>query len=55
MAEWTVQDAVILRVASLDTALPSKPAMHIWTSHQAAVFDFDDGLPRLPEGVPKPA
>jgi hypothetical protein len=29
--------------------------VHIWTSHQAAFFDFDDGLPRLPEGVPKPA
>jgi hypothetical protein len=46
---------VILRVASLDTPLPTKPAVHIWTSHQAAFFDFDDGVPRLPEGVPKPA
>jgi hypothetical protein len=55
MAEWTAQDAVILRVASLDTPLPSKAVVHIWTSHQAAFFDFDDGLPRLPEGVPKPA
>ena len=55
MAEWTAQDAVILRVASLDTALSAKPAVPIWTSHQAAVFDFDACLPRLPEGVPKPA
>ena len=55
IAEWTAQDAVILRVASLDTPLPSKAVLHIWTSHQAAFFDFDDGLPPLPEGVPKPA
>ncbi len=54
MAEWVDQDAVILRVASLDTPLPSKPVVHIWTSHQAAFFDFEDALPRLPEGVPKP-
>lgn len=55
MAEWSAQEAVILRVASLDTALSAKPAVHIWTSHHAAVFDFGDGLARLPEGVPKPA
>ena len=55
MAEWADQDAVILRVASLDTPLPAKPVVHIWTSHQAPFFEFDDGLPRLPEGVPKPA
>jgi len=54
MAEWTDQDAVILRVASLDTLPAQKPVVHIWTSHQAAFFDFEDGLPRLPEGVPKP-
>ncbi|MFN3607565.1 MAG: GFA family protein [Hyphomonas sp.] len=54
VAEWKDQDAVILRVASLDTPLLSKPVLHIWTSHQAAFFDFDDGLPRLPEGVPRP-
>lgn len=54
VAEWKDQDAVIVRVASLDTPLPSKPVIHIWTSHQADFFDFDDGLPRLPEAVPKP-
>ncbi len=54
MAEWVDQDSVILRVASLDTPLPSKPVVHIWTSHQAPFFDFDDDLPRLPEGLPTP-
>jgi hypothetical protein len=54
VAEWKDQGSVILRVASLDTPLPSKPAIHIWTSNQAAFFDFDDGLPRLAEGVPRP-
>ena len=55
VAEWKDQDAVIVRVASLDAPLPSKPVIHIWTSHQAEFFDFEDGLPRLPESVPKPA
>lgn len=54
VAEWKDQGSVILRVASLDTPLPSKPVIHIWTSHQAAFFDFGDGLPRLAEGVPRP-
>lgn len=53
MAEVAAEARRILRVASLDTPLPSKPVIHIWTSHQAEFFDFDDGLPRLPEGAPK--
>ncbi|MEH6808259.1 MAG: GFA family protein [Hyphomonas oceanitis] len=55
MAEWHDQDAVIVRVGSLDSPLPSKPVVHIWTSQKADFFDFEDGLPRLPEAFPKPA
>jgi hypothetical protein len=53
MAEWVDQDQIILRVASLD-APPDRSVVHIWTSHKAAFFEFEDGLPRLPEGFPKP-
>ncbi|KCZ92296.1 GFA family protein [Hyphomonas johnsonii] len=55
MAHWHDQDQLILRVASIDSPLPSRPVVHIWTSHKAAFFDFDDGLPQWPEGVPPPA
>ena len=41
-----------LRIASLDTPLDSKAAGHIWVNHKAWFYDFDDGLPHLPEGVP---
>jgi hypothetical protein len=53
VAEWPVQDKVILRIASLDHP-PSGASAHIWTSDQAAFFAFDDGLPRFPEGMTKP-
>ena len=54
MAEWHDQDYVVVRIGSLDSPLPSKPVVHIWTSQKAGFFDFDDGLPHLPEGAPKP-
>ena len=40
---------MVLRIGSVDSPLPSKPVMHIWTSHKAGFFDFDDGLPRVLE------
>lgn len=54
MAEWRDQDYVVVRIGSLNSPLPSKPVVHIWTSQKAGFFDFDDGLPHLPEGAPKP-
>ena len=42
-----------LRIASLDEALDSKPAGHIWVSDKAWFFDFDDGLPQLRGAVPE--
>ena len=42
-----------LRIASLDEALDSKPAGHIWVSDKAWFFDFDDGLPHLRGAVPE--
>src|SRR5262245_619038 len=55
MAEWRDQDQVILRVASLDTQLDQKPVVHIWMSHANGMLEAPDGIPRLPEGAPKPA
>lgn len=53
MAEVTAEERRILRVASLDSEIPADPVVHIWTSEKADYFDFEDGLPRLPQGVPK--
>lgn len=52
MAEVTAEKRRILRVASLDSTLPVDPVIHIWTSEKADYFEFEDGLPRLPESVP---
>jgi len=53
MAERPDEAVAILRIASVDSPLPSKPVVHIWTSEKADYFDFDDGLPHLPKGAPK--
>ena len=52
IAIYTEQQRATLRIASLDTPIDAKPAGHIWVDDKAWFFDFDDGLPRLPEGVP---
>ena len=46
----------VLRILSLDDPPSAKPVAHIWHSDKAAWFDFEDcaGLPKLPEGAPKP-
>jgi hypothetical protein len=47
-------DQVILRIGSVDEGLgDTRPALHIWVSHQAS-WDLgpDDQLPRYPEGRP---
>ena len=44
---------MILRVGSIDSPLPERSVVHIWVSHKADYFDFEDGLPQLPEGVPR--
>ncbi|MEO0817553.1 MAG: GFA family protein [Pseudomonadota bacterium] len=53
VALYPEQKRAVLRIGSLDSPLPADPVVHIWTSEKAPFFDFDDGLPRLPEGVPK--
>lgn len=53
MAEVTAEERRILRVASLDSEIPVVPVVHIWTSEKADYFDFEDGLPKVPESVPK--
>lgn len=52
MAELPAERRRILRVGSLDSPLPRDTVVHIWTSHKADFFDFNDGLPHLPEGIP---
>ena len=52
VAIYTESGLATLRIATLDTPLETKPAGHIWVSDKAWFFDFDDGLPRLPKGVP---
>ncbi len=54
LSHWHDRDVLTLRVATLDEPLPLKPGAHIWTSHQAWFFDFDDSAPRHPEAPPKP-
>lgn len=44
---------MILRVASLNSPLPTSSVVHIWTSHKAEYFDFEDGLPQFPEFPPQ--
>lgn len=53
MAELMAEKRRILRVASIDTPLTQASVVHIWTLEKADYFEFEDGLPRLPEGVPK--
>lgn len=51
LAEWLNQDAVILRVATLDDDPGARPVVHIWTSHDVPWLMDVDGVARLPEGV----
>lgn len=55
MAELPEEKRRILRVCSVTSPLPSKPVVHIWTSEKSELFDFNDGLPQLPKGAPKPS
>ena len=52
VAEYPAEKRLVLRVGSLDAPPPKPAVVHIWTSEKASYFDFDDGLPRLSEGVP---
>jgi len=52
VAIYTQKHQATLRISSLDIQLEAKPAGHIWVNDKAWFFDFEDGLPRLPEGVP---
>jgi ADP-ribosyl-[dinitrogen reductase] hydrolase len=52
IAERPAQAHVILRVATLDEDPGARPAMHIWTSHDAQwLLDAED-IPRYPEWPP---
>ncbi|MEO0784406.1 MAG: GFA family protein [Pseudomonadota bacterium] len=53
VALYPEQKHAVLRIGSVDSPLPAKPVVHIWTSEKAPFFEFDDGLPRLPEAAPK--
>ena len=50
MAEWIDQPAVILRLGVLDVDPGSRPAVHIWVSHEVPWLEYGAGLPRLSEG-----
>lgn len=52
VAEKPAEKVRILRIGSIDSPLPSKPVVHIWTSHKADFFDFGDGLPQFEEFPP---
>lgn len=51
LAEWIDQPHIILRVATLDDDPGTRPAVHIWTSHDAPWLVDAGDVPRLPEGV----
>lgn len=53
MAERAGVEHAVLRVGSLDGPLPADSVVHIWTSHKAEFFDFEDGLPQFPEFPPQ--
>lgn len=51
MAEYPAyKDFVILRISSLDKPLAKHAGGHIWMSHQAWFFEFNDNLPKADEG-----
>ncbi|WP_371734295.1 GFA family protein [Acidisphaera sp. S103] len=49
IAKRPVQAHIILRVATLDDDPGVRPAMHIWTSHDAAWLTDTDNTPYYPE------
>ena len=53
VAEVIAEKRLILRIGSADTPDIGKAVIHIWTDHQADYFEFDDRLPRQPEGARK--
>jgi hypothetical protein len=55
IAEWTAEPQVILRVATLDEDPGSRPAAHIWISHDVPWLAHDASLPSFPEGAPRRA
>jgi len=52
VAERSAQSHVILRVATLDKDPSARPAMHIWTSHDAPWLAEGDELPHYSEWPP---
>lgn len=54
IAAWDDQEAVIVRVGTLDDDPVGRPRAHIWTSHRAPWYAIEDALPRFEEGAPKP-
>ena len=52
LAERPIQPHVILRVATLDDELGTRPTMHIWTSHDTPWLTDDKNIPRYPEWQP---
>lgn len=52
VADFAADKIRRLRVGCMDEGLNMKPDRHIWTSHKADWFDFDDDLPRDAEGRP---
>ena len=50
MAERADQDEVVLRIASIDTHLTEKAAIHIWMSHEASWHETKDALPKFTQG-----
>lgn len=53
IAERPLQPHVILRVPTLDEDPGHKPAMHIWTSHDAPWLVDGEAIPRYPEWQPE--
>ena len=54
LAAWDGQDALILRLGSLDGDPGARPRLHIWTSHRAPWYPIGDALPRFEAGYVAP-
>jgi len=52
LAERPAQPHVLLRVATLGDDPGTRPAMHIWTSHEAPWLADGEDVPRYPEWQP---
>ena len=52
MAEWLAKPNVILRVATLDDDPGTRPARHIWTSHDVPWLVDEGEVPRYAEAAP---